>query len=69
MSAAALLTARLASDLALVGEDWASGDDVGAGDAVEVRDRGFLVGEGSRAGKSPRGWERVDTMFAITRSD
>jgi hypothetical protein len=38
----------------VVGEELRSGDDVGAGDAVEVRDRGgFLVGEGSRAGKSP----------------
>jgi hypothetical protein len=63
MSAAALLTARLASDLTVVGEDV-----VGAGDAAEVRDRGFLVGEGSRAGKSPWGRERVDTIFAIRGS-
>jgi hypothetical protein len=68
MSAAVLLTTRLASDLAVVGEDLASGDEVGAGDAVEVRDRGFLVGEGSRAGKSPWGRERVDTIFAIRGS-
>lgn len=53
ISAAALETARLASDL-VVGDKLRSGDDVGAGDAVEVRERGILlVGEGSVAGKSP----------------
>jgi hypothetical protein len=52
-SAAALETARLASDLA-VGEGVRSGDHEGTGDTVEVRDRGgFFVGEGSGAGKSP----------------
>ena len=53
-SAAALETARLARDFAAVGEVLRSGNDVGAGDAVEVRDRDdFLVGEGSKAGNSP----------------
>jgi hypothetical protein len=66
-SAAALETARLARDFVVVGEDFRSGD-VGAGDAVEVRDRvGFLVGEGSKAGKSPWGWLRVDTIFTVQR--
>ncbi len=37
---------------------------VGAGDAVEVRE-GFLVGEGSNAGKSPWGCWRVDTIMSI----
>jgi hypothetical protein len=67
-SAAALETARLVRDFAVVGEELRSGDDVGAGDAVEVRDRGgFLVGEDSKAGKSPWGWLRVDTIVVIQR--
>lgn len=37
---------------------------VGAGDAVEVRE-GRLVGEGSKAGKSPRGCWRVATIVSI----
>lgn len=37
---------------------------VGAGDAVEVRE-GFFVGEGSNAGKSPRGCWRVATILLI----
>jgi hypothetical protein len=53
-SAAALETARLARDFAAVGEVLRSGNGVGAGDAVEVRDRDdFLVGDDSKAGKSP----------------
>ena len=58
----ALLAARRANDFA-VGDELRFGEDVGAGDAVDVRD-GFLVGEASKAGKSPRGCRRVDvTMF------
>jgi hypothetical protein len=50
---AALETARLASDFA-VGEELISGAAVGAGEAVDVRDRGvFFTGEGSVVGKSP----------------
>lgn len=61
----ALETARLASDFG-GGDESKSGEDMGAGDAVEVRDRGaFLTGEGSVAGKSPWGCERVDTMVAM----
>jgi hypothetical protein len=46
--------ARRANVLA-VGEDIGSkGELVGAGEAVEVRDD-FLVGEGSKVGKFPRG--------------
>jgi hypothetical protein len=61
-----LETARLASDV-VGGEELKSGEDMGAGDAVEVRDRGvFLTGEGSVAGKSPCGCERVDTMMAMS---
>ena len=65
ISAAALEAARLASDFAVVGDVLKSNGDVGAGDAVELRDdRGaFLVGEGSLAGKSPWGWERVETIL------
>jgi hypothetical protein len=64
ISALALETARLASDLA-GGDELTSGEDVGAGDAVEVRDRGvFLIGEDSVAGKSPCGCDRVETMMA-----
>lgn len=37
---------------------------VGAGDAVEVRE-GLFVGEGSNAGKSPRGCWRVATIMSI----
>ena len=40
---------------------------VGAGDAVEVRE-GRLVGEGSKAGKSPRGCWRVATIVSIGAS-
>lgn len=36
---------------------------VGAGDAVEVRE-GLFVGDGSTAGKSPRGCWRVETMMS-----
>jgi hypothetical protein len=65
ISVLALETARLASDFADGGESR-SEEDMGAGDAVEVRDRGaFLTGEGSVAGKSPWGCERVDTMVAM----
>lgn len=55
----ALLAARRAKDRA-VGE-LGSGELVGAGDAVEVRDD-FLVGEGSNVGKLPRGVWRVETI-------
>jgi hypothetical protein len=65
ISALALETARLASDFA-GGDESKSGGDMGAGDAVEVRDRGaFLTGEGSVAGKSPCGCERVETMMPM----
>lgn len=37
-----------------VGDELRSGELVGAGDAVEVRDA-FLVGEGSKVGKFPEG--------------
>jgi hypothetical protein len=37
-----------------VGEDMMSGEEVGAGEAVDVRDD-FFVGEGSKVGKFPRG--------------
>jgi hypothetical protein len=40
---------------------------VGAGDAVEVREDLF-VGEGSNAGKSPRGCWRVETIISIEGS-
>ena len=64
ISALALEIARLASDFG-GGEELRSGE-VGAGDAVEVRDLGvFLMGDGSVAGKSPCGCERVDTMVTI----
>jgi hypothetical protein len=54
---------RRASDFA-GGEEATSGEVVGAG--VEVRDRGvFLTGDGSVAGKSPWGCERVATMMTI----
>lgn len=43
-----------------------SGELVGAGDAVEVRDA-FLVGEGSKVGKFPRGVWRVETMTKLKR--
>jgi hypothetical protein len=36
---------------------------IGAGESVEVRGV-FLVGEASKSGKSPRGWERVETIVA-----
>jgi hypothetical protein len=53
-SAAALETARLARNFAAVGEVLRSGNDVGAGDSVEVRGRDdFLVGDSSKAVKSP----------------
>lgn len=54
-----MATARFARDRA-GGEALLSSDEaVGAG--VDVRDRGvFLTGDG---GKSPCGWERVDTIF------
>lgn len=55
-AAMVLETARLASDFE-VGEELRSlrmRGEVGAGDAVEVRDA-RLVGESSGAGKSPRG--------------
>lgn len=62
ISVAAFEIARLASDFAPVGDTSKSG---GAGDAVELRDRGvFLVGDGSAGGKSPWGCERVDTIFS-----
>jgi hypothetical protein len=38
---------------------------VGAGDTVEVRE-GLFVGDGSDAGKSPRGCWRVATIFSST---
>lgn len=61
ISAATLEAARLASDFAPVGDISKSG----AGDAVELRDDRvvFLVGDGSPAGKSPWGCERVDTIL------
>lgn len=40
---------------------------VGVGDAVEVRE-GRFVGEGSKAGKSPRGCWRVATIVSIEAS-
>ncbi len=60
-----LLIARFASELAACAgprsKDGAGPE--GAGEAVEVRDARF-VGEGSTAGKSPRGWLRVETITA-----
>lgn len=68
ISALALEIARLASDFG-GGEVLRSGE-VGAGDAVEVRDLGvFLTGDGSVAGKSPCGCERVDTMTMRRNQD
>jgi hypothetical protein len=61
----ALLAARRAKDFA-VGDELRSGELVGAGDAVDVRD-GFLVGEGSKVGKLPRGVWRVETIVAVNR--
>lgn len=59
----ALLTRRREKVLA-VGKEVRSGELVGTGDAVEVRE-GFLVGEGSKAGKLPRGFWRVETMVEL----
>lgn len=51
ISSKAFETARLAREAAPDGDAPKSG---GAGDAVELRDRGvFLVGDGSEVGKSP----------------
>jgi hypothetical protein len=61
----ALLAARRAKDFA-VGEELRSGELPGAGDAVEVRDD-FFVGDGSKAGKLPRGVWRVETMVMMLR--
>jgi hypothetical protein len=61
----AFLTARRAKEVA-VGDESRSGELVGAGDAVDVRDD-FLVGEGSKAGKLPRGVWRVDTIVTMKR--
>lgn len=60
----ALLAVRRASDFAAGVESRSDTLLVGAGDAVEVRE-GFLVGEGSYSGKSPRGCWRVATMVAV----
>lgn len=49
----AFWAARCAKELT-VGEELMSGELVGAGEAVGVRED-FLVGEGSKVGKSPRG--------------
>ena len=56
----ALLAARRAKERAV--GDLRSGELVGAGDAVEVRED-FLVGEGSNVGKLPRGVWRVETIL------
>jgi hypothetical protein len=68
MAFEALETARLATALA-VGETLDTAALValvglaGAGDAVDVRED-LLVGEGSNAGKSPRGCWRVETIVS-----
>lgn len=64
----ALETARLATTFAggeMLGATARVGlvGLVGAGDAVEVREDLF-VGEGSNAGKSPRGCWRVETILS-----
>jgi hypothetical protein len=51
-----------------VGEELRSGELVGAGEAVEVRED-FLVGEGSKVGKLPRGVWRVDTIMYLKRKE
>lgn len=66
-AATVLEAARFASDFAGGNESKVDDvGDVGAGDAVDVREL-FLTGEGSDTGKSPCGCWRVETMVTIQR--
>jgi hypothetical protein len=69
MSRALLAAWRKELCAAAVGEEVRSGELVGAGDAVEVEVRNsFFVGDDSKAGKSPWGCLRVETIFTMQRS-